>query len=135
MATRADRILVEQRAGARCEYCRAPQVVTGATYHVEHIIPSARGGPDDPSNYALCCITCNGHKAGHITGIDPVTGTEVQLFNPRCDRWSRHFRFSRADFIVGGCTAKGRATVSRLQINERKQVEARSLWVAFGLFP
>lgn len=82
MPTKAGRILVTERAGARCEYCRAPQVVTGGTYHIEHIIPSVRGGADDPSNFALCCFTCNGHKAGHITGIDFKTGNEIPLFNP-----------------------------------------------------
>lgn len=135
MATKAERILVVERAGARCEYCRAPQVITGATYHIEHIIPSARDGPEDPSNYALCCITCNGHKASHFTGLDAETGTEVPLFNPRRDRWARHFRFSPQSLEITGITPKGRATVARLQMNERKQIAARSLWVELDLFP
>jgi hypothetical protein len=135
MASRAERSLVTERAGARCEYCRAPQVVTGAAYHIEHIIPASRGGANDPSNYALCCITCNGHKADHVTGIDPQTGKEVLLFNPRSDRWARHFRFSRETLNIQGLTPKGRATVARLRVNERKQKEARPLWIELGLFP
>jgi hypothetical protein len=135
MPSRADRVLVEQRARARCEYCRAPQVITGATYHVEHIIPSAREGLDVLSNYALSCITCNGHKSGHITGTDPETGNEVALFNPRRARWQGHFRFSRRTLCIEGITSRGRATVLRLGMNEKKQIEARALWVALDIFP
>jgi hypothetical protein len=135
MTAKAERQLVTERAGAHCEYCRAPQVVTGATYHIEHIIPKARGGESDPSNYALCCITCNGHKAHHVTGIDPKSGKEIPLFDPRRDRWERHFRFSDANLEIVGITAKGRATIDRLMMNERKQREARSLWLELGLFP
>ena len=135
MATKSEREFVTERAGARCEYCRAPQVITGASYHIEHIVPSVIGGKNDLSNYALCCITCNGHKADHITGIDPKTGSETPLFNPRRDRWERHFRFSNEDLEIKGTTAKGRATVDRLLMNERKQRGARSLWIELDLFP
>ena len=83
MNPRAAREFVGQRADSRCEYCRAPQIVTGANYHVEHIIPRALGGADDAANYALACITCNGHKAAHLTGIDQETSGEVPLFDPR----------------------------------------------------
>jgi hypothetical protein len=44
--------LVEQRAGGRCEYCRMHQALKGATFHVEHVIPTARGGSDEPENLA-----------------------------------------------------------------------------------
>jgi hypothetical protein len=135
MATKQEREFVTERAGARCEYCRAPQVITGATYHIEHIVPSCLGGAGHPSNYALCCMTCNGHKADHITGIDPKNGGEIPLFNPRRDRWERHFRFSYGSLEIKGTTAKGRATVERLLMNERKQREARALWVELDLFP
>ena len=80
MSSRADRDYVTERAASRCEYCRAPQVVTGVTFHTEHIIPRIRGGANKRSNYALACIACNGHKSGHITGADPKTGEEAPLF-------------------------------------------------------
>ena len=135
MLTRVARILVTGRADARCEYCRAPQIITGTTYHIEHITPSTRSGSDDPSNLALSCITCNGHKSDHITGIDPETARELPLFHPRRDRWHRHFRFSPRTLELTGITPKGRATVARLQMNERKQIEARALWVELELYP
>ena len=135
MVARSARILVTERAGARCEYCRAPQIITGTTYHIEHITPSARGGSDDLANLALCCVTCNGHKSDHTTGTDSETGRELPLFHPRRDRWDRHFRFSSRTLELRGITPKGRATVARLQMNERKQIEARALWLDVDLYP
>ncbi|MEA3213397.1 MAG: hypothetical protein QOE70_6454 [Chthoniobacter sp.] len=135
MVTPAARILVEERAGARCEYCRAPQIITGTTFHIEHITPLARGGSDDLTNLALCCVTCNGHKSDHTTGSDSDTGREFPLFDPRRDRWGRHFRFSPRTLELRGLTPMGKATVARLQMNERKQIEARVLWVELALYP
>ena len=135
MLTQADREFVTERAGERCEYCRAPQVITATTYHVEHIVPSSRGGADSRENYALSCITCNGHKSAHTTGIDPDTRIEHPLFHPRRDKWDRHFRFEPASLEIRGTTPKGRATIARLQMNEAKQTEARELWVEIGIYP
>jgi len=50
---------VELRAKRRCEYCRAPQPVSGVRYHVEYIIPELHGGTDDLDNVALACPMCN----------------------------------------------------------------------------
>lgn len=80
MVSKAEREYVTERARSRCEYCRAPQVVTGVTFHVEHIVPQTRGGLNESSNYALCCVTCNGHKSDHVTGFDKQTGEQFRLF-------------------------------------------------------
>ena len=135
MSPRAAREFVTERAGSRCEYCRAPQVVTGSAYHIEHIVPRAHGGPDDPANYALACITCNGHKSEDITGVEPGTSDQIPLFNPRRDRWTQPLRFFPADLEVRGLTAKGRATVARVQMNEPRQIEARRLWIELEIYP
>ncbi len=124
-----------RRARSRCEYCRAPQVITGVTFHVEHIIPVIRGGIDNRANLALSCVTCNGHKSDHITAVDPQTKAKIGIFHPRLDQWARHFSFSRNTLRLEGITAKGRATVVRLKLNERKQIEARALWVELGIYP
>ncbi len=39
--------LVAQRAGHRCEYCRAPEEIFSFPFEVEHINPKSRKGPDD----------------------------------------------------------------------------------------
>jgi hypothetical protein len=127
---------VERRAGRRCEYCRAPQDVCAYTFHVEHIVPRSKGGADAPSNAALSCWSCNSAKSDHLTGTDPQTGREEPLFNPRLHRWEEHFSLSADLLRIEGCTALGRATVSRLRLNdERFQPHARRLWLQAECWP
>jgi hypothetical protein len=126
---------VARRAGHRCEYCRAPEVLFNLPFEVEHVVPTARGGADDESNLALACRSCNLHKSDHVTGADPETGVTAGLFDPRADRWADHFA---ADFESGeirGLTSAGRATVERLRLNEPVQLAARQLWIGLRLFP
>ena len=61
---------VEYQAGRRCEYCRAPQPVSGVRYHLDHILPESLGGTDSIENLALACPTCNYHKSNHLFGLD-----------------------------------------------------------------
>lgn len=49
-----------KRARYRCELCGAHE--EHAALHVDHIIPRARGGSDDFSNFQALCITCNTNK-------------------------------------------------------------------------
>jgi hypothetical protein len=44
---------VASRAGHRCEYCHAPEVIFNFPFEVEHVIPIARGGSDALQNLAL----------------------------------------------------------------------------------
>ena len=83
---------VAARADHRCEYCLAPEAISPRRFEVEHITPRARGGSDNLENLALACSPCNGRKAQATQGIDTETLTIVPLFNPRNDRWDRHFR-------------------------------------------
>lgn len=50
--------------GDRISFCA--EVVSGAvageTFHVDHIVPVAHGGPDHLSNYAPACPSCNNSK-------------------------------------------------------------------------
>jgi 5-methylcytosine-specific restriction endonuclease McrA len=45
---------------ARCAYCDVSLEDTG--YHVDHVIPLAKGGTNYPSNLALACPRCNMEK-------------------------------------------------------------------------
>jgi hypothetical protein len=134
MATDREKITVRQRAKHRCEYCHAPEHVTGYAFHIEHIRPRKRGGRDDVSNFALCCMPCNRAKWHHATGVDPQTGKEQRLFNPRKDNWARHFQIEKRLYIRGK-TPVGRATESCLEMNQRRQLEARQLWIELGIYP
>src|SRR5436309_11270126 len=91
---------VEARAEGRCEYCRMHQALQGATFHVEHILPSSRGGATDLDNLAWSCPGCKLRKSDRIGALDPESGTPAPLFNPRTDRWSEHFRWA-GDLLMG----------------------------------
>jgi hypothetical protein len=61
---------------------------------------------DDHGNLALARHRCNVRKGPNLTGIDPITGDIVPLFDPRRDRWSDHFHLQGP--VVEGVTAFGR---------------------------
>jgi 5-methylcytosine-specific restriction endonuclease McrA len=46
------------RAGGRCEYCGLAQEGQEATFHVDHIVPRAAGGPKKADNLARACVSC-----------------------------------------------------------------------------
>ena len=51
------RRLVVQRARRKCEYCQLSQVGQEATFHVDHVVPSAKGGRTFLRNLALAMAT------------------------------------------------------------------------------
>jgi ATP adenylyltransferase len=51
---------VLKRAKYRCELCGAHE--EQAALHIDHIVPRARGGSDDISNFQSLCVTCNTNK-------------------------------------------------------------------------
>ena len=51
---------VLKRAKYRCELCGAHE--EHAALHVDHIMPRAKGGSDDLSNFQALCVTCNTNK-------------------------------------------------------------------------
>ena len=99
MATRAE--IVRKRAKYRCEYCRAPEEVTGYAFHIERIHPRDKGGKNELGNCALSCMPCNRAKSNHVTGEDPQTGKHERLFNPRNDKWNHHFRIEKKIYVRG----------------------------------
>ncbi|MBI3951427.1 MAG: HNH endonuclease [Acidobacteria bacterium] len=77
------RRLVVERAEDRCEYCQLSQAGQEATFHVDHVLPSAAGGETTPENLALACVSCSLRQAARESAIDPETGQQVRLYNPR----------------------------------------------------
>lgn len=59
--------------------------------------------------------------------IDPRTNRSAALFNPRRDRWSKHFRRSRDQLRIYGRTPTGRATVVLLRFNEASEQQVRQI--------
>ena len=124
---------VAERAGHRCEYCHAPEVIFNFPFEVEHVLPTALGGGDDPTGLALACRSCNLFKSDAIEAPDPETGLVCRLFNPRQDDWEAHFRIDRATAEIAALTPIGRATLACLRLNRPVQAAARRLWIQLGL--
>src|SRR5580704_15988082 len=98
---------VRDAAKNRCGYCLSPQHLVMARLEIEHILPRARGGRTEESNLWLSCPLCNRHKADRTSAVDPETGNEVPLFDPRRQRWSEHFAWSRDGLRIVGLTGTG----------------------------
>jgi hypothetical protein len=103
------------RANNRCEYCGLSQLGQEAAFHLDHVLPRSEGGPTVAANLALACVSCSLHKAAKRAGIDPDTKEQTDLFNPRRQIWSDHFRWDGCCAV--GLTPAGRATVAALQMN------------------
>jgi hypothetical protein len=109
--------------------------MTLATFHIDHIIPTSAGGATAFENLCLSCPFCNQFKKKRWQARDPETGRKARLFNPRRDRWDQHFRWSEDGTQVIGLTARGRATVTTLQMNNPISMTARKFWVMCKIHP
>ncbi len=76
------------QAGHRCGYCLTSSLLVGAPFEIDHILPESLGGLTEEDNLWLACPLCNGHKSNRIASLDPLTGEEVRLFDPRRQVWS-----------------------------------------------
>jgi hypothetical protein len=100
---------------------------------MDHIIAKQHGGPTVDHNLALACFFCNSAKGPNIAGVDPDTGKLAPLFNPRRQRWNRHFFWDGPRLV--GRTRAGRATIAVLAINDPAFVAVRQALIDGGLFP
>src|SRR5205085_1381102 len=85
-------------------------------------------------------VTWRGRVSHAIVGESAIwrlstgrTGKRTWLYNPRRQKWSRHFRWSGA--LLLGRTAVGRATINLLGINLPHQVALRAELILEGVFP
>jgi hypothetical protein len=124
------RRLVIERADSRCEYCRLSQEGQEATFHIDHIIPKSIGGETIAENLALACVSCSLRKAARQSSIDPQTGKEVVLYNPRSDEWHDHFKWEGE--CISGMSPTGRATVTALNMNRLLAIAIRREEIALG---
>lgn len=127
------RRLVIQRAAHRYEYCKLSQKGQEATFHIDHVIPVAVGGETVAENLALACVSCSLRKAARQTAIDPQSGQEVAIYNPRRDVWHEHFQWDGVHLV--GLTATGRGTVEALKMNRVLILAIRREEEAVGRHP
>ncbi|MBU0491234.1 MAG: HNH endonuclease [Chloroflexi bacterium] len=127
--------LVRRRASQLCEYCHTSERWQYVRFTIDHVIPFTRGGTDDLDNLALACFHCNRRKANRLTAVDPDTGEETTLFNPRRDAWNEHFVWSADGLGVIGLTPCGRATVMMLALNRERIMDIRAADQMIGRHP
>lgn len=125
---------ITERADGLCEYCQSAKIII-ELMEVDHIRPRSDGGETNLENLALVCRGCNNFKQDFQTSIDPVTASEVPLFNPRSQKWQEHFQWASDGAHIVGLTAIGRATVERLKMNRESIVKSRLRWVQVGWHP
>jgi HNH endonuclease len=126
---------VVSRAMGCCEYCVSQASYSCTAFSIEHIIPIIKSGTTTIENLALACQGCNNYKYTHTTAIDPVTGIEVKLYNPRSDLWMQHFSWSEDLRNMVGISAKGRATIHKLKLNRNEVVNMREVLIKTGGHP
>src|SRR5438045_298052 len=115
--------LLWSRGGACCEYCRISQQYDEPTFEIDHIIARKHMGATVANNLALSCFHCNRYKGSNLSGRDPLIHHTMPLFNPRRNKWERHFRWKGPH--LAGRTPVGRATVATLRINDHLRVLLR----------
>jgi hypothetical protein len=131
-ATLAER--VRRRASHACEFCHMSQAFYPTVpFPIDHIIVQQHGGPSVFSNLALACLHDNSHKGPNNAGLDLVSKKLTKLFNPRRQKWERHFRWHGP--LLVGTTAIGRVTVAVLAMNDPALIEVREVLLDEGLFP
>lgn len=72
-------------------------------------------------------------KSAKQYAIDPLTGSEAQIFNPRVQGWQEHFACEGSSII--GRTPIGRATVDTLAMNRDIMLAIRHEEALFGRYP
>lgn len=55
------RLAIFNKSEGKCHYCSTPLDLRGK-WHIEHMMPKALLGSDDPSNLVASCVTCNMKK-------------------------------------------------------------------------
>lgn len=108
------------------------QVGQGAVFHINHIVPRSKGGSTEEGNLVLQCPYCSLHKSDKVSGPDPVSGEQVDLFHPLTQRWHEHFAMD-ANGFCRGITPTGRATIEALRMNDPLPRIARAMQVRLGL--
>jgi hypothetical protein len=98
------------------------------------------GGSDENENLALACHRCNERHYNFTTGVDPKTQITMLLFNPRQQTWADHFIWTADSLRIFGMTAVGRATCTRLDLNDEHHddgaiLDACWFWIQGGWHP
>ena len=127
--------IIRDRAKGRCEYCQWFDDYAPSPYNIEHIIPSSKGGTHSLDNLAFSCRGCNGHKSNKIKVKHQLTGENLNLYNPRIQVWSEHFKWGDDKTKIIGLTPVGEVTIDALKMNRDKLTKLREVFILLGMHP
>lgn len=127
------RRFIADRAGNRCEYCLIHEDDTFFGCEIDHIISKKHGGSNDPENLAYACLFCNRHKGTDIGSIHPGTGRLIRFFNPRKDRWGKHFQLKST--VIESLTGIGEVTARLFAFNDLERLLEREALISIGAYP
>ena len=82
--------VVAHRADFKCEYCLLSDSVSFYNFHIDHIKSVKHGGLTHVDNLAYSCPDCN-HSKGTDIGSSIDDDKLIRFFNPRKDKWNKHF--------------------------------------------
>lgn len=87
------RFEILRRDNHTCRYCgaHAPDVHLA----VDHVIPQALGGSDDPTNLVAACVDCNSGKSSV-----PPDATVVADVAQDAVRWARAMKMAQSNWII-----------------------------------
>ena len=66
--TAKQRNSIFERCEGKCAYC-AGQLLYNDPWHIDHIVPLAKGGSNDESNLTLACALCNVKKRDKLIAV------------------------------------------------------------------
>lgn len=74
ITTKAQRFEILRRDGFRCRYCARGRndLPVGVTLQVDHVVPQAKGGTNDPENLVAACSECNVGKGAKLLTAEPT---------------------------------------------------------------
>ena len=130
---KAARQFAAERANGICEYCLVAEEDGYFRFHIDHIVSLKHGGASVTENLALACAFCNSYKGIDIATLSPITNELIRFYNPRVDRWNRHFGLN--DELIIPKTEIGEATVRILQMNHDDRILERLVLKRVGRYP
>lgn len=133
--TKANRGQVKNRGENRCEYCQSPASYATQSFVIQHIIPVSKDGSSELDNLAWSCGGFNSFKYNKVEAFDTLSQQNVSIFNPRMQKWNKHFNWSEDFFNIIGKTATGRATIQALKMNRTGLINLRTLLKLDGKHP
>lgn len=126
---------VRQRANFLCEYCHSGESWQYVPFTFDHLLPKTKGGDEALEKLALACAYCNRRKSDKQFALDPLSGQDVLIFNPRQHKWAEHFIWSAGGKRIMPLIAIGRATESMLNLNRERAIRIRAADIAVKRHP